>query len=77
VIRELTADDVAWAADLMEQRRQEYARYSPVFWHPAANVTDLHARFLWSQIESETNIGLRTDHGFNHLRATRNRRICR
>lgn len=64
VIEELTAGDVAWAADLMERRRQEYARYSPVFWHPAADVTDLHARYLRRQIESEANVGLRTEHGF-------------
>jgi hypothetical protein len=48
----------------MERRRQEYARYSPVFWQPAKNVLDLHAEFLRRQISSETNIALRTDHGF-------------
>jgi hypothetical protein len=60
----LSPDDVAWVADLMEQRRQDYARFSPVFWRPAKDVTGLHARFLQSQITSDANVGLRTDHGF-------------
>lgn len=34
-VRTLTSGDAAWAAALMERRRQEYARYSPVFWRPA------------------------------------------
>lgn len=48
----------------MEDRRRLYATYSPVFWHPASGVTGLHARFLGRQIASDTNVGLRTDHGF-------------
>lgn len=63
-VRELSVDDVAWVAELMEQRRQDYARFSPVFWRPAADVTGLHARFLRRQISSDANVGLRTDHGF-------------
>jgi len=63
-VRDLSSDDVAWAADLMEDRRQLYAMYSPVFWHPASGVTGLHARFLNRQLASDTNVGLRTDHGF-------------
>jgi hypothetical protein len=63
-VRELTADDAAWAAELMEQRRQAYARYSPVFWRPAQGVTGLHERFLRRQIASPANVALRTEHGF-------------
>ncbi len=56
----------------MEDRRRLYATYSPVFWHPAGGVTGLHARFLGRQIASDTNVGLRTDHGFiiGQLRGT-------
>src|ERR1700677_3434848 len=53
-----------WAAELMEQRRQVYAGYSPVFWRLAQGVTGLHARFLQRQIVSPANVALRTDHGF-------------
>jgi hypothetical protein len=63
-VRELTADDAAWAAELMEQRRQVYAGYSPVFWRPAQGVTGLYTRFLQRQIVSPANVALRTDHGF-------------
>jgi hypothetical protein len=63
-LRELTADDVGWAAELMERRRQVYARYSPVFWRPAANATGLHARFLGRQAGAAGNVALRTDRGF-------------
>lgn len=48
----------------MEERRRLYATYSPVFWRPASGVTGLHARFLNRQLASDTNVGLRTDHGF-------------
>ena len=48
----------------MEQRRQVYARYSPVFWRPARDVTGAHARFLRRQVSSDANVALRTGHGF-------------
>lgn len=63
-VRELTADDAPWVAELMEQRRQVYAAYSPVFWRPAVGVIDLHTRFLRRQIASPANVALRTEHGF-------------
>ncbi|MDQ2789108.1 MAG: hypothetical protein DLM60_20780 [Pseudonocardiales bacterium] len=63
-VRPLEPADIPWAADLMESRRQLYALYSPVFWRPARGGTDLHARYLLRQIETGTNVGLRTDHGF-------------
>lgn len=40
-VRSLEPADAPWAADLMEDRRQLYARYSPVFWHPASGITNL------------------------------------
>lgn len=63
-VRSLEPGDVPWAADLMEDRRQLYARYSPVFWRPASGITDRHASFLGRQIAAAPNVGLRTDHGF-------------
>ena len=63
-VREMTADDAAWAAGLMERRRQVYAGYSPVFWRPRPGVTSLHARFLGRQIAAPGYVALRTEHGF-------------
>lgn len=63
-LRVLAPDDADWAAELMEARRQQYARYSPVFWRPAANITGLHARFLRGLIASADNVALRTENGF-------------
>jgi hypothetical protein len=63
-LREMTSDDAAWAAGLMERRRLVYAAYSPVFWRPRPGVTGLHARFLGRQIGSPGYLALRTDHGF-------------
>jgi hypothetical protein len=64
LITELASGDAPWAAALMERRRREYERYSPVFWRPAVGAAGLHARFLRRQIESDQTIALRTDHGF-------------
>jgi hypothetical protein len=63
-VRALTADDAAWAAGLMERRRQLYAGYSPVFWRPRPGVTGPHARFLGRQLSSPGYLALRTEHGF-------------
>lgn len=63
-VKELAPDDAVWAVELMERRRRDYAKYSPVFWRPAEHVTDLHARLLRRQISSDMNVALRTDHGF-------------
>ncbi len=60
----LTERGARWAAELMEARRQLYASYSPVFWRPAKDAVDLHARFLARQLEEPTNVGLRTEHAF-------------
>jgi len=63
-VREFLPGDAVWAAELMERRRQEYARYSPVFWCPARDAMGPHARFLARQVLADTGIALRTDHGF-------------
>jgi hypothetical protein len=60
----MTADDVAWAAGLMERRRQVYAAYSPVFWRPRPGVTGLHVRFLGRQLTLPGYLALRTGHSF-------------
>jgi hypothetical protein len=33
-VTEMSAGDARWAAELMERRRRDYVRYSPVFWRP-------------------------------------------
>jgi len=64
LITELTPDDAAWAAGLMERRRRAYEHYSPVFGRPAAGMTGRHARFLRGQISAERTVALRGKHGF-------------
>ena len=64
LVTEMSAGDAPWAAQLMEKRRREYVRYSPVFWRPAEGVTGLHAQFLRGRIIAETTVALRTRHGF-------------
>lgn len=61
---EMSADDAPWAAQLMEKRRRDYARYSPVFWRPAEGVVGLHAEYLRGRITAQTTVALRTEHGF-------------
>jgi hypothetical protein len=63
-IREMLPADAGWAAALMDQRRQVYATYSPVFWRPARDVTAMHAKYLSKLIASDNYLSLRTDDGF-------------
>lgn len=63
-VRDFKADDAEWAAKLMEQRRKTYASYSPVFWRPAAGVSELHAGFLRRLTTNPANVCLRAEHGF-------------
>jgi hypothetical protein len=63
-VTEMSAGDAPWAAQLMEKRRREYVRYSPVFWRPAEGVVRRHAQFLRDRIIAETTVALRTGHGF-------------
>jgi hypothetical protein len=60
----MTAADAQFAAALMERRRRDYARYSPVFWRPAEGVLGLHERYLRGRIIAATTVALRTAHGF-------------
>jgi hypothetical protein len=64
MVRDMMPADAGWAAELMNQRRQVYASYSPVFWRPARNATGPHAAYLSTFIGSENCLSLRTDHGF-------------
>ena len=63
-VTEMSAVDAQWAAELMEKRRRDYVRYSPMFWRPAEGVVGLHVRFLRGRIIAETTVALRTRHGF-------------
>jgi hypothetical protein len=63
-VSEMTAADAQFAAALMEWRRRQYVRYSPVFWRPAEGVVGLHERYLRGRISAETTVALRTAHGF-------------
>jgi hypothetical protein len=63
-VTDMLAGDAPWAAQLMEKRRREYVRYSPVFWRPAEGAVGLHAQFLRDRIIAETTVALRTGHGF-------------
>jgi hypothetical protein len=60
----MTGDDFAWAARLMEHRRQLYSDYSPVFWRPAQGLVEGHARFLAFCSQREGAVALRTERGF-------------
>lgn len=64
VVTEMRPQDAAWAAGLLELKRNEYARYSPVFWRPAEGAAAVQEPFLRRQIASETTIALRTRDGF-------------
>jgi hypothetical protein len=63
-VTEMLAGDARWTAELIERRRRDYVRYSPVFWRPAEGVVGLHERFLRGRITAETTVALRTRHGF-------------
>jgi hypothetical protein len=63
LVRAMAAADVTWAARVMDQRRQLYAGYSPVFWRPARDAISLHTRFLARQIAAPRTIALRSDGG--------------
>ena len=64
MIRPATADDAGWMADLLEVRRREHARWSPVFWHPADDARAAHEPFLARLVASDSVVALRDDHGF-------------
>lgn len=53
VIRPARPDDAEAAAAFAEVKRAEYARYSPVFWRPAADARAKHQPFLRFCIQSD------------------------
>ncbi len=63
-VSELSPDDADWAAGLMDERRREYERYSPVFWRPAAQARARHVRFLRRQLADPATVALRSPRGF-------------
>jgi len=63
-VTEMPAGDAAWAAQLLEAKRREYAGYSPVFWRPAEGIAPQHERFLRSRIAAAETVALRTAGGF-------------
>ena len=57
-IRFAVAADVAAMAALAEIRREDYARYQPLFWRPAAGALDKHRAYLASLIRDDKVIAL-------------------
>ena len=57
-IRKATVSDVGRMVELSEEKRIEYAEYSPVFWRKADDSAEKQAPFLSYQIEQERNIVL-------------------
>lgn len=49
-IRTAAAADVTAMAALAGIRREQYARYQPLFWRPAADALDKHRAYLASLI---------------------------
>lgn len=60
----MVEEDFVWAAQLMEERRERYARLSPVFWRPATGVADAHRQFMRATAGRDGAVAIRTDHGF-------------
>ena len=57
-IRAAVQADVPAMAALAAVRREQYARYQPLFWRPAAAAPDLHHTYLGSLVASEKVITL-------------------
>jgi hypothetical protein len=57
-IRAAAATDVAAIAVLAGIRREQYARYQPLFWRPAADALDKHSAYLASLIGNDKVIAL-------------------
>src|SRR5262250_1450527 len=49
-IRAASQADVAAMTGLAARRREQYARYQPVFWRPAAGARDKHHPYLASLV---------------------------
>jgi GNAT superfamily N-acetyltransferase len=57
-IRAAAAADAAAMAALAEIRREQYARYQPLFWRPAAGVLNSHRAYLASLVGDDKVITL-------------------
>jgi GNAT superfamily N-acetyltransferase len=57
-IRNAVAADVAAIAALAGVRREQYARYQPLFWRPAADAVDRHRAYLTRLIAEDKAIAL-------------------
>jgi hypothetical protein len=63
-VRSLTQADLDWVLDVGAARRERIVSYAPTLWRPAANVREVHGRFLRDQIDDPDVVSIRTDHGF-------------
>lgn len=61
-IRPLTAADVPRVLELGEQKRREYAAYSPVFWRMSPLPRETFGPYMQSQIDSLQVIALAHEH---------------
>lgn len=52
LVRQAEALDIASILDLAEQRRNEYARYQPRFWNPAADARLTQSRYFTQLLET-------------------------
>jgi GNAT superfamily N-acetyltransferase len=57
-IRTAVQADAAAMATLAALRREQYARYQPLYWRPAAGVQDKHRAYLASLVASDKVITL-------------------
>jgi len=57
-IRAAAQADVAAIAALASNRREQYARYQPLFWRPAAGAEDKHRPYLSKLVASDEVISL-------------------
>ncbi len=55
-IRPATEKDVDRMVELSDLKRTEYAGYSPVFWHKAADANPLQVKFFHAQLSRDNNI---------------------
>ena len=60
-IRPAVPADAAAMAALAAMRREQYARYQPRYWRPAAGVQDKHRDYLASLVASDQVISLVSD----------------
>lgn len=63
-VRRLETDDCSWVAELMDERRQHQADFSPRFWNPASDAAETHLAFLMWLVMQDDTLALRTDDGF-------------